>query len=355
MRYDETQNSKEKKDLSRLFNLNNILSQIASFAAYIIAILSAGVLIYISFVETFDIHFDWVTLTIFSVLAVSLAWLNWNAFYRQRYEKTMSDDIAQHEFGRYSIHARYYNCVKDWDDASLQIKVDDFNERFIRMWLNWVEQVTGHPIETKEEVQIKDGQPVLDENGKPKIIVTKGIKDLSYWKFKHPIIMWRIKTHHYPKSGYRSAIELMSLLSFQETNLSKRDLYAAKRFYVRKSLTKAITAFGIIGIGGSIIPEMVSGNIWAAILKLILALGTLCGSIFMGAINGVRGARLKLSIVEVVCQDLEKWSDKKPVLDKYTPIDTNTTTNKVDNNQKKAEEPFEVAEQIFNSQNMQLK
>lgn len=328
-----------KKDFKRLFNMNNILSQLINWAAYIIVVISLGTLIYFSFVETIDIKIDWKTFTIFALVAVILSWSNWNTWYKKQYESVMAQDIAQQEENKYSIHSRYYVAIKDWTDPELQLSIDKFNAEYEAKWLRWVEKYTGYPIETREDIELdKDGNPViesetvvLDEYGeevldidfnpviytKYKTIVTKGIKDLPYRGFKHKILMWRIKTHHYPQSGYKTSMELMSLFSFQEANMDKRSLNADKKFYTKNSLKKLFFLILTISLGASIVPNMIQGEWWSALLKLIIAIGSLLSSILMGAISGVRGARIKLSTVEDACQDLELWAQKKPVIAPY--------------------------------------
>lgn len=347
-----------KKDFKRLFNMHNIVTQLINWAAYIITLATVSVLIYFSFIETIDIQIEWKTFTIFAVVAVALSWLNWNTWYKKQYESVMAKDIAQQELNQYSVHSRYYVAIKDWTDADLQLAIDKFNEEYEKKWLRWVEKYTGTPIETREEVEVdKDGNPIieskvalLDEYGeevldidfnpviitKYKTIVTKGIKDLPYKKFKHKILMWRIKTHHYPQSGYKSSMELMSLFSFQEANMDHRNLKADKTFYKKNSLSKLLTLMLTIGVGASIMPSMISGNWWAAILKLIIALGSLLVSILMGAVNGVKGARIKLSLVEDACTDLELWAKKKPLIAPYkepTIMENVKTENKLNSNE----------------------
>lgn len=349
----------EQTNFKKLFNLNNVLSQVMNFMAYFIAMGSALLLIYISFIEHLDIKIDWAVVTVFIVLAASISWVNWNAFYRQRYERTMAADIAESEQGKYSIHSRYYYAIKDWDDAELQAKIDEFNETYEKRWLSWVEHITGCPIETQTKVEVNDkGEPVIDEvTGKPKIKIIKGIKDLPYKGFKYPRLMWRVKTHHYPQSGYKTSMELMSLLSFQDNNLNKRDLKAAKKYYHLRSFTRLITSFGMTAIGASIIPDMINGDFWGAILRLMLALGALFGAIVMGTLNGVKGARIKLSTVEDVCGDLERWSGKKSLLPKYKEIvlpeePKEPDNKKVEATEQKDKEPYQVIEKIFSEQTL---
>lgn len=352
-----------KRDFKRLFNMNNILGQLINWAAYIIVIISLGALIYFSFVETIDIKIDWKTFTIFAVVATMLSWLNWNTWYKKQYESVMAQDITQQEMNKYSVHSRYYVAIKDWSDSELQLAIDKFNSEYEAKWLRWVEKYTGHPIETKEEVELdKNGKPIileqtilLDEYGeevldidfnpviitKYKTIVTPGIKDLPYKGFKHKILMWRIKTHHYPQSGYKTSMELMSLFSFQEANMDRRSLSADKHFYRKNSLQKLFFLVLTIGVGASIAPNMIQGEWWAALLKLIIAVGSLLTSILMGAINGVKGARIKLSIVEDACTDLELWAKKKPIIAPYKEpqSETNITNN--------TQETGEVTNDIF--------
>lgn len=359
------QNNDERRNFKQIFNLNNILSQAITYAAYLISIGSAIVLIYISLIQTFKFEIDWTTVGIFSAATVLLAWLNWSTWYRKHYEKTMSEDIKQHSLGKYSIHGRYYHASKDFTDAELQLKIDEFNDEYTDKWLRYVERVTGKPIETKTEIELdKDGNPVLDEStGEPKIIITKGIKDLPYRGFKHPILMWRIKNHRYPQSGYKTSMELMSLLSFQESNLNKRHLRAHTAFYVKQSISKFLTSLLTITVSASIIPEFITGQWGSAILKLIVALGALGASILTGAMNGIRGARLKLSTVEGVCIDLEEWGHKKPIIAPYNIVDFQAQNNQVQDNQEKVIElksnegysSLEVTNEIFNIQNSQNK
>ena len=64
----------------------------------------------------------------------------------------------------------------------------------------------------------------------------------------------------------------------------------------------------------------------------------------MGAMQGIRGARLKLSSVEDACNDLEKWANKKPILTPYKEpiIESKDTTIQED------KETQEVTSEIFN-------
>lgn len=368
----QNQNQMSKKDFKRLFNMNNILSAFINWAAYIIVLISLIILIYFSFIETVEIKIDWKTFTIFAVITTMLSWLNWNTWYKKQYESIMAQDIAQQEFNKYSVHSRYYMAIKDWTDVDLQIAIDNFNKEYENKWLRWVEKITGVPIESKDEVEIdKDGnmvilsktieldnygEEVLDIDFNPvyniryKTFRTTGIKELPYKKFKHKILMWRIKNHKYPQSGYKTSMELMSLFSFQEANLNKRNLKADKQFYGKNAFRKALFLLLTIGVGASIFPHMIKGEWWAAILKLILAIGSLLSSILMGAMNGIRGARIKLSTVEDACQDLELWAKKKPIIAPYKePI--------VEQSEKveKPENVYEVTSEIFAKPNLQNK
>lgn len=331
--------SQEHKDFKKLFNMNYVLNKLIAFGAYIILLGSILILVYMSFVETIEIKIDWKTIGIFSLSVVGLAWFSWNTFYHKQYEKVLSDDIQQQIDNKYSIHSRYYMAIKDWKDADLQIAIDKFNEEYTNKWLNWVERITGKSIETKIE-KITD-----PETGESKIVKTKGIKDLPYRKFKHKILMWRIKNHKYPQSGYKTSMELQALFSFQEANMNKRDLKSDKKFYGKKASGKLLGLLFTIGIGASIVPTIIDGQISIILLKLILSIGALLSSVFTGAINGVRGARLKLSLVEDVCFDLERWANKKPIIAPYEEpiiIIPEPLTKPI-----KPDEPIEVTQDIF--------
>ena len=348
----ENKNKSNKIDFKKIFNLNNILSQVINYLAYVIAVGSVLVLIYLSFINEFQVELDWKTIGIFSIVVVALVWINWNAFYRRQYEKVMAKDICQLEENKYSIHGRYYAAIKDYTDEELQRCIDNYNAEYERRWLNWVENYTGFPIET---TAIKE----INADGTETIKTITGIKDLPYKGFKHKILMWRIKTHHYPQSGYKTSVELSSLLSFQDADLSKKNLKSDRQYYRRKSISKFITTLLTIGLGASLVPEMITGEYAAAILKLILALGTLGAAIVSGALSGIQGARLKLSIVEDVCFDLERWAGKKPIILPYKlPIETKIENNDDILKTKKPDQelsPSEVVETIFNLQNLQNK
>lgn len=341
-----------ERDLKKLFSITGILTKVINFAAYLILIASVGILFYISFVVRFNIKIEWTTLGIFTAAVVILVWLNWNNFYKHRYEKVMQEDIEQAGLNKYSVHSRYYLAIKDYTDAELQLKIDEFNKEYLDKWLHWVEKTTGLPIESQDQIQKDEfGNPVINpETNKPNIIHVVGLKDIKYRKLKnsyHRYLAWRIKHRHYPQSGYKTSMELMSLMSFQDANLNKRDLKASKKFYVTKSSSKFISTLLFVSITGSLVPEMIQGNIWWAIFKLIVALGSLGAAVLMGTVNGVRGARLKLSVVEEVCMDLEKWSNKKPILAPYKEPTAIVNTTEVT----KEKSADEVLNSIFSDQN----
>lgn len=336
---------KNKKDFKRIFNTNYVLGKIIGFAAYLVLIGSILVLTYLSFIETFKFTPDWKTVTIFAAASVVLSWICWNTFYHKQYEKLMDEDIEQHAKDKYSIHKRYYDASRNWTDAELQIAIDKFNDEYTEKWLRWVEKTTGVPIETTKEKYI-------DENGKEQVETILGIKDRPYKGFKHKILMWRIKNHKYPKSGYKTSMELLSLFSYQDANFNKRDLRADKKFYMSHTSTKFFTSVLLIVTGASLIPEMVQGNYWAAVLKLILAIFSLCSSVIMGAMNGVRGARLKLSIVEDACADMERWANTKPVLSPYDNPKEIKPEEPIENIVEKSEEEPVITEDIFTKLNV---
>lgn len=306
--------NRDKDNFKNIFNMNNILNKVVSYGAYLILLASVLILVYLSFVDTFNVALDFRVLGIFSGATVMLSWTCWNIFYRKQYEKVMSDDINQNSNGKYSIHYRYYNATKDWSDIELQKAIDKFNDEYIAKWLRYVEKRTGVPIESGKMI-------IKNEKDEEEIIDVVGIKDRPYKGFKHKILMWRIKNHKYPESGYKTSMELLSLFSFQDANFNKRDLRADKSFYRSGSIKKLIVSILIVVSGASFIPEMVKGDYFSIIMKLILAIWSLLSAVFMGAMNGVKGARIKLSIVEDACVDLERWKDTKPIIAPYeSPI-----------------------------------
>ena len=311
-------NNQNNKNFKKIFNLNTVLSAIINYAAYIVLVISMAVMLYLSFIQKFNIKIDLLTVTIFSIALIALSWINWTTFYRRQYEKVMTEDIEQNETGKYSIHVRYYNAIKDYSDIELQKDIDKFNDDYTNKWLRWVEKRTGKTVEE--------------------------IKKLPYKGFKYKIIMWRIKHHKYPQSGYTTSMELMSLFSFQDANLNKRDLRADRKFYTTHAIQKFFSTAMTVIFGASIIPEMISGEWWTAVLKLVLGIFSIGMSVIFGAINGIQGARLKLSSVEEACGDLERWADKKPELGPYSE---HKTEEKVE--PKKVEnKSTEITENIFN-------
>ena len=338
--------NKSARDFTKIFNMNNVLGKVIAWGAYFVVIGAILILAYLSFIETFKFTLDWKTIGIFSGATVLLSWTCWNVFYHKQYEKLMDEDIKQQSLGEYSIHARYYNATKDWKDVDLQKAIDDFNDEYTRKWLNWVEKTTGFPIKTCKQKVV---DPITKEE---EIVEVKGIEDLPYKGFKHKRLMWLIKNHKYPQSGYKTSMELTSLFSYQDANFNKRNLRADKKFYLSKSMSKLVISVLIIVTGASLIPEMIQGEYWSAVLKLCLAIGTLLSSVFMGAMTGVRGARLKLSVVEDACCDLERWAEKKPLIEPYVepekPEETTTTTDEASNEQ-------EVTEDIFSRLNIPKK
>lgn len=333
-----------KRNFKRIFNTNYILGKVISWGAYFIVLGSILILTYLSFVETFKFTTDWKTIGIFSGATVLLAWTCWNTFYHKQYEKLMDEDINQHKDNLYSIHARYYSAIKGWKSPALQKAIDEFNDEYTQKWLNWVEKTTGFPIETCKK-QIID--PITKEE---QTIEVKGIKDLPYKGFKYKRLMWRIKHHKYPQSGYKTSMELMSLFSYQDANFNKRNLRADKKFYISNSMSKLLKSILIIVAGASLIPEMIQGSYWSAILKLALAISSIMSSVFMGALNGVRGARLKLSIVEDACCDLEHWAEKEPIIEPYTEPSIQEVSEDVSEN---AQENDTITPDIFSRLNIQ--
>lgn len=337
------------KDFKRIFNMNYILNKIIAYGAYLILLGSIVILLYMSFIETLKLDVEWKTVGVFSIAVVGLAWFCWNTFYHKQFEKVLSDDIEQQSKKKYSVHSRYYMAIKDWKDATLQEAIDKFNDEYTAKWKRWVEKVTGKPIKTKTE-------KIIDPDTKEeKIVKTLGIEDLPYKGFKYKRIMWRIKNHKYPQSGYKTSMELMSLFSFQEANMNKRILKADRTYYTKKAIQKLVFLLLTITVGASIVPTITGGNIELILLKLILALGALFSAVFTGAISGIRGARLKLSIVEDACCDLEHWANKMPIIAPYlepVPIITKTEETKVE----PIKEPVEpeITSNIFKQLNMQI-
>ena len=307
------------KNFKKVFNLNTIMTVLLNYAAYIVLIGSAAILIYLSFIKKLNVHIDVVTFTVFAGAVILLSFITWNTFYKRRYEKVMADDIEQYAKNKYSIHVRYYNAIKGWTNNELQNAIDEYNKEYVASWLNYVESDTGVPIETTyvQEVDERTNQPKFDENNKPILTKVLGIKDRPYRGFFHKILMWRIKHHKYPKSGYKSAITVSSLFSYNDSELNKRNLHASKTHLCVSGAFRLFSTILVVCVGAALTPDILEENFIAVVMKLIVGLWILISGAIGGTISGAKGAKIKLSVVEDVCKDLEQWADKKPIIEKY--------------------------------------
>lgn len=280
--------------------------------------ISALILIYLAFVDSIEIKLDWKTISVFSAVTIGLAWMVWNVFYRKQYESLMLKDIEQGNENEYSVHVRYYNATKNWDDVALQDAIDKFNDDYLNKWLRYVCKQFGQDklkriVTNPETGETKTEEITMEER-------LDAIKDMPYKSIKgiaRKILWLRIKHRRYPESGYRTSMEVLSLLSYNDSNLNKRNLRADRTFYKIKASKKFIMLFMTVAMGASLIPDMINGNWWGTLLKLVIALFALATSSFFGAFDGVRGARKKIALVEDTCQDLERWAKIKPIVEPY--------------------------------------
>lgn len=347
----------KQKRTRQPITISNVLAQLISYSAWIIVVGSILILSYLSFIDHFDFSLDWRVIGVFAISTVCLAWVCWNMFYHKQYDKLMDEDIKAatkliedtqdkskpRKNSNYSVHIRYQHAIDGWTDETLQMAIDKFNDDFTAKWLNYVEKTTGFPIETKKEIIVDS---LTNEN---KVVEVKGIKDLPYKGFKHKILMWRVKTHRYPQSGYKSSMEVLSLFSFGNQVGKKRRMYADRQFYARKSFGKIVRGLLVITLGASLIPDIIDGSIWPIILKLVLAIGSIISSVLMGMYAGVRGAKIKLSAVEEVCCDLEDWSHKKPTILPYIePAKEDTVEPTIKPAAVQVQDHIEVDKSIFN-------
>jgi hypothetical protein len=323
-----------KKDFKKIFSTESILKSVVKNSAWIVFAFGVAAVTYLSFVENFEINLNWSTIGVLSAGAMLLSWLIWSSFYRKNYEELMDTDIQNISEGVYSIHKRYYDVIKLWKEVDLQVAIDKFNEEYTEKWLRWVEKRTGKPIETKTE--LVDG----------KKIVTLGIKELPYKGFKYKMLMWRIKHHKYPTSGYTTSMEVLNLFSYNDANFNKRDLSADKKFYASKGIKRIATGLLTIITGAGLIPQMIDGEWWSVIFTLIITIGSLIMALIFGSINGTQGARKKLSLVEECSMDLERWGDYRPNIEPYSEQVKEVTDVKIED-----KESSVVSESIFDKLN----
>ncbi len=287
---------------SNQITLTSIMNRVVTASAYIILGAAILVLTYLSFVETINTSIDWKTVSIFSGATILLSYSCWTMFYKKQYEQILNDDLQKVELGKYSIQLRYRNAITDWSDKDLQDAVDKFNKDYVDKWLREVESKTGVPIQDT---------PIFDSEGN-EVGQTKGILNRPYRKFPYKYLMWRVKHHKYPTSGYKSSMELLSLISYQDSDFNKRKLRADKTFFIINCSKKVFSSGASVIVGASIVPEMISGDYFTAFLKLIIAIVTLLSSVITGAVAGIKGGRIKLSIIEDTSADIERWGNKKP-------------------------------------------
>lgn len=264
--------------------LNNqrVLNTIISWGTRVLFILAIVVLALFSFIDKFEFSPDVKRITTVALIGVILNWLVWDSYYKQQYEKILTDDILNKD---YCIHKRYYDARKNWAYKELQEKIREYNKNFREAWIEDVEDITGRK---------------RDE-------IVKG----RYKGNTHKFLIWRLKHKIYPKTGIKTPNDVLYILSVGKAD-SMRIRTKAEQTYHGIGRTKKfiMSLFGCL-LAVSFTYDFVT-NYKKAIVLLVLSMTMLFMSLFFGATSGIKGGKLKLSTAEIICEKLEEWRGQKP-------------------------------------------
>ena len=263
------------------FSTEQLVNKIVAWGSKILFIVGIIILSYLSFVENFDINLSIRNVTTIALIAMVLNYLVWDSNYQSNYSKVLNQDAVNKD---YSIHKRYYFARKGWEHTKLQERIRKYNKDFVTAWIQDVEDITG-----RTEKQIIEG---------------------PYFRNHHKLLIWRIKRRKYPKSGIRTARSLLYVLSVGNSGSMRIDVRKAERYHSLNRFKKIITSSLSTLLVASLVYDFISGDWDAAILKLIINIALLFMSLFFGTIGGVKGAQIKLSTAEEICEKLEEWKNE---------------------------------------------
>lgn len=277
-------------------NTKNIVETVLRFALPIIFALAILTMVYFSFIESISFPGDWRSITLFGLAGGSLSYIIWLTSYRKQYENIIDEDLNNEV---YSIHRRYYFARRGWKLEELQRKLEIAKQNFKEAWVKDIEEMTGR---TRENI-IKQG----------------------YKGFAHKILIYRLKHNLFPKYGVRYARELLQVLNVAYSPERPIAIRAAEQHFKVHATTKLIITILILCTTGSIVIEFLTGSLWTALFRLVIAVITLVASLVMGSVNGYVGAQKKLGVAETVSETLEEWRNavvtEEPFREKEKPVE----------------------------------
>lgn len=277
-------------------NTKNIVETVLRFALPIIFALAILTMIYFSFIESISFPGDWRSITLFGLAGGTLSYIIWLTSYRKQYENIIDEDLNNEV---YSIHRRYYFARRGWKLEELQRKLEIAKQNFKEAWIKDIEEMTGR---TRENI-IKQG----------------------YKGFAHKILIYRLKHNLFPKYGVRYARELLQVLNVAYSPERPIAIRAAEQHFKVHATTKLIITILVLCTTGSIVIEFLTGSLWTALFRLVIAVITLVASLVMGSVNGYVGAQKKLGVAETVSETLEEWRNavvtEEPFHEKEKPVE----------------------------------
>ena len=260
----------------KLSNISShkVVSKIIKWGSQILFILSLAIMVYLSFVDDIGLTVNLQRLTTIGIIGVVLNALVWDSYYKKNYEAVMQEDVSNSEKGKYSIHKRYYFARKGWKQVPLQTAIRQYNRNYIKAWIMDIEDRCGR---TEQEI-------------------IKG----PYKKNSHKWLIYRLKHRVYPTSGIKTPNDLLCLLDVSISNSMRIDVRQAEHFAMKYRLLKLITSVLSVALAASIVVTFLNDGWETAIITLLLNVIILFSSLFLGACLGTRGAKIKLSTVEII-------------------------------------------------------
>ena len=276
-----------------------IVNKIIKWGTQIVFLSALAVMAYLSFIDSFDIKPSLQNITFVALIGLVLNYLVWDSRYKYDYDKTLQDDIDNKD---YSVHRRYYAARKGWKQKDLQHRIRLYNQDFVSAWLNDIVDMTGRGIEEIE----KEG----------------------YKGHDHKYLIYLVKHRKYPKSGIKTPKDMLYALSVSGSEGMKMQIHKAEKIHTFGRLKKVITSLLSTTLAASITVTFISGSWESAALTLLINIVILFMSLFMGSAAGIKGAKIKLSIAEQICELLEDWSNNPPKEEPYVKTTQNVVVEK---------------------------
>lgn len=289
------------------FSINRMLHSVLRFGSIILVVLAIIILALLSFVTNLGIDPSIRNITTIALIALVLNFMIWDMFYKDQYNKVMSEDINNGAKNKYSVHVRYYKARKGFTQQQLRANIRKYNQNYINAWLEDIEDITGRKV----------NDTVIDTKTGLKEI---GIRNGRYKGNSHKFLIWRVKHRKYPKSGIKTPRQLLNILSVGKSDAMKIHTNAENVHRNVGRVTKIITSFVGTFLAASIVYEFIEGTWESAIVKLIINITLIFASLFFGAVSGLKGAQMQLSVTEEICDLLEEWKNVPADIEKYGDI-----------------------------------